>query len=78
VAGTGTIAEDGTVGAIGGVQFKIVASDREKAEIFFVPEANYKVAKAKAEEIGSKMKLVPVKTLDDALDYLASLEPKAP
>lgn len=77
VAGTGTIAEDGTVGAIGGVQFKIVASDREKAEIFFVPEANYKVAKAKAEEIGSKMKLVPVKKLDDALDYLASLEPKA-
>lgn len=77
VAGTGTIAEDGTVGAIGGVQFKIVASDREKAEIFFVPEANYKDAKAKAEEIGSKMKLIPVKKLDDALDYLASLEPKA-
>ncbi|MDU4698748.1 MAG: SepM family pheromone-processing serine protease [Paenibacillus sp.] len=77
VAGTGTIAEDGTVGAIGGVQFKIVASDREKAEIFFVPEANYKDAKAKAEQIGTKMKLVPVKKLDDALNYLASLEPKA-
>ncbi|MGG6311274.1 SepM family pheromone-processing serine protease [Paenibacillus macerans] len=77
IAGTGTIAEDGTVGAIGGVQFKIVASDREKAEIFFVPEANYKDAKAKAEEIGSAMKLVPVKTLDDALDYLNTLEAKA-
>ncbi|WP_059053678.1 SepM family pheromone-processing serine protease [Paenibacillus senegalimassiliensis] len=77
IAGTGTIAEDGTVGEIGGVQFKIVASEREKAEIFFVPEANYKTAKAKADEIGSNMKLVPVKHLDDALNYLASLPEKA-
>lgn len=77
IAGTGTIAEDGTVGPIGGVQFKIVASDREKAEIFFVPEENYKDAKAKAEEIGSKMKLVPVQKLDDALNYIKELQPKA-
>ncbi|MNO87405.1 Lon protease [compost metagenome] len=76
IAGTGTMAEDGTVGPIGGVQFKIVASDREKAEIFFVPEDNYKDAKAKADAIGTKMKLVPVKTLDDALDYLHGLSVK--
>ncbi|KFN09233.1 SepM family pheromone-processing serine protease [Paenibacillus macerans] len=77
IAGTGTISEDGTVGPIGGVQFKIVAAEREKAEIFFVPEANYKDAKAKAEKIGSKMELVPVKKLDDALNYLQALKPKA-
>ncbi|MNW48294.1 Lon protease [compost metagenome] len=76
VAGTGTMAEDGTVGTIGGVQFKIVASDREKAEIFFVPEANYKDARAKADAIGSTMKLVPVKTVDDALSYLKELPDK--
>lgn len=76
IAGTGTISEDGTVGPIGGVQFKIVAAEREKAEIFFVPEANYKDAKAKAEKIGSKMELVPVKKLDDALNYLRALKPK--
>ncbi|MNP27216.1 Lon protease [compost metagenome] len=76
VAGTGTMAEDGTVGPIGGVQFKIVASDREKAEIFFVPEDNYKDAKAKADAIGTQMKLVPVKTVDDALDYLNGLSVK--
>ncbi|SDE71226.1 PDZ domain-containing protein [Fontibacillus panacisegetis] len=76
VAGTGTMAEDGTVGPIGGVQFKIVASDREKAEIFFVPEDNYKDAKAKADAIGTKMKLVPVKTVDDALKYLNTLPTK--
>ncbi|MUG43430.1 SepM family pheromone-processing serine protease [Paenibacillus woosongensis] len=78
VAGTGTIAEDGTIGSIGGVQFKIVASHREKAEIFFVPEANYKDAKAKADEIGTSMKLVPVKHVQDALRYLQDLPAKTP
>lgn len=77
IAGTGTMSEDGTVGAIGGVQFKIVASNREHAEIFFVPEANYNDAKAKAEKIGSTMKLVPVKHVDDALKYIEELDPKA-
>ncbi|MNJ72775.1 Lon protease [compost metagenome] len=76
IAGTGTIAEDGTIGSIGGVQFKIVASDREQAEIFFVPEANYKDAKAKADEIGTSMKLVPVKHVEEALHYLQELPAK--
>lgn len=76
IAGTGTISEDGKVGPIGGVEFKIVASDREDAEIFFVPEENYKDAKAKAEEIGSSMRLVSVKHVDDALEYLQRLEPR--
>nr|WP_246021934.1 SepM family pheromone-processing serine protease [Paenibacillus zeisoli] len=77
IAGTGTMSADGAVGPIGGVQFKIVAADREKAEIFFVPEDNFKDAKKKAEDIGTSMKLVPVRTVDDALQYLSSLTPKA-
>lgn len=77
IAGTGTIAPDGTVGAIGGVQFKIVAANQQKAEVFFVPEDNYKDAKQKADSIGTSMKIVPVKTLDDALNYLAGLKPVA-
>ncbi|MMZ71401.1 Lon protease [compost metagenome] len=71
------MAEDGTVGPIGGVQFKIVASDREKADIFFVPEDNYKEAKAKVDELGTSMKLVPVKRVDDALKYLKELPYKS-
>ncbi|MDN4066790.1 SepM family pheromone-processing serine protease [Paenibacillus vini] len=76
VAGTGTMSEDGSVGPIGGVQFKIVASERQHADIFFVPEDNYKEAKAKADEIKSEMKLVPVKQVDDALKYLEELPAK--
>lgn len=78
IAGTGTISEDGTIGSIGGVPFKIVASHREKAEIFFVPEANYKDAKAKADEIGTTMQLVPVKHANEALRYLEELPVKMP
>ncbi|ANS73943.1 peptidase S16 [Paenibacillus yonginensis] len=74
IAGTGTIDADGNVGEIGGVQFKIVAANREKAEVFFVPEGNYADAEKKAKSIGTSMKLVPVKTLDDALNYLDQMK----
>lgn len=73
IAGTGTMDADGNVGAIGGVKHKIVAADRKHAEIFFVPEKNYEEAKKKAYQIGTGMKLVKVKTLDDALAYLKEL-----
>ncbi|CAM4419785.1 SepM family pheromone-processing serine protease [Paenibacillus typhae] len=73
IAGTGTINAEGTVGAIGGVKHKIVAADRERAEVFFVPAKNYDEAKAKADEIGTSMKLVPVSTLGEALDYMEKL-----
>ncbi len=37
VAGTGTIAPDGTVGPIGGIREKLIAAARSDAEIFLVP-----------------------------------------
>lgn len=74
VAGTGTISADGTVGPIGGVKHKIVAADREKAQLFFVPKDNYEEAKAKADDIGTNMVLIPVSTLEDALKYMEQLD----
>ncbi|MFS0574364.1 SepM family pheromone-processing serine protease [Sporosarcina sp. 179-K 3D1 HS] len=91
IAGTGEMLEDGTVGRIGGADFKVVAADRKGVEIFFAPDddlpaevrsanpgvmTNYEEAVKMAEKIGTKMKIVPVKTIDDALDYLDSLEAK--
>ncbi|ULO05143.1 PDZ domain-containing protein [Paenibacillus sp. 19GGS1-52] len=76
VAGTGTIDAEGNVGAIGGVKHKIVAADRKGAEIFFVPVKNYEEAKAKADKIGTTMKLVPVSTLSEALKYMQELPVK--
>lgn len=89
IAGTGTIDPDGTVGRIGGIDKKVVAADNEGAEIFFAPDdeitpemkkaypniqSNYKEAVKAAKDIGTKMKIVPVKTFDDALNYLKALK----
>ncbi len=79
IAGTGTISPTGKVGIIGGVDKKVVAASREGAEVFFAPtdstsvkksETNYAVAKRTAKKIHTKMKIVPVSTFDDALNYL--------
>ncbi len=82
IAGTGTIDEEGIVGAIGGIDQKVVAADKSGAAIFFAPnenggkDSNYSVAIKTAEEIGTSMKIVPVDTMRDALSYLESLEEK--
>lgn len=90
VAGTGTIESDGSVGRIGGMDFKVIAADHDEIDIFFAPDddvsaekkerptiiSNYEEAKRTAEAIGTEMKIVPVKTIDDALHYLNELPPK--
>ena len=91
VAGTGEMNEDGTVGRIGGIDKKVVAADRAGMEIFFAPadviteemlkkapeiRSNYDVALQTAKEIGTTMKIVPVKTIDEALAYLEKLPQK--
>lgn len=90
IAGTGTIDPKGQVGVIGGIDHKVVAAEREHADIFlapkdlnpkpgekFQPVPNYSDAVKQADKIGSKMKVVPVGTLDDALRYLNDLPPKS-
>lgn len=85
IAGTGTIDRDGNVGDIGGIDKKVVAADKAGAEIFFAPnnpvtdemkkanpkaKSNYDTAVEAAKKIKTKMKIVPVKTLQEAIDYL--------
>lgn len=85
IAGTGTIEQDGSVGDIGGAGLKVVSAAKAGAEIFFVPnnpvskavkkadpkaQTNYAEAKAAAKKLGTKMKIVPVKTVQEAVDYL--------
>jgi PDZ domain-containing protein len=86
IAGTGTIDEKGVVGVIGGIQHKIIAADKAGAEYFFAPKdsdssagkiPNYTDAVKRAEEIHTQMKIVPVGTLDDAIQYLSTLPAKS-
>ncbi|MCC5895024.1 MAG: PDZ domain-containing protein [Alkalibacterium sp.] len=85
IAGTGTINEAGEVGRIGGVEKKVVAADREGADVFFVPDdpiddellefmpdytSNYAAAVVTAEDIDTDMEIVPVEHISDAIEYL--------
>lgn len=72
VAGTGTIRFDETVGPIGGVRQKVYAARGIGADYVLVPADNYEDALTAA---GDEIVVVSISTLQDALDFLSSLEP---
>lgn len=91
IAGTGTMTGNGKVGRIGGIRYKVIAAHKAGADIFLAPvdeisqeqrrtnskvKTNYEEAKETAEDLDINMKIVPVKTLDDAITYLRSLKRK--
>jgi Lon-like protease len=71
IAGTGEIDADGEVGAIGGIQQKLVAARDEGATVFLTPAGNC------AEAVGAVpdgLRLVRVETLDDAVQALDRIQ----
>lgn len=85
IAGTGTMASNGDVGIIGGIDKKVVAANRAHAQVFFAPnypankiiktidpsyQNNYTVAVQTAKKLHTKMKIVPVRNFQDALHFL--------
>jgi PDZ domain-containing protein len=73
VAGTGTIDFDGTVGAIGGAKQKVIAARDAGAQYFLVPDVPDNVGPAKTNR--GNVKVVPVRTLRQALAFLRTLRP---
>ena len=74
IAGTGTIESDGTIGEIGGVQYKLLGASSDKVDIFLVPEGNYKEAIKYKKKHNLKIKIIKVKTIEEAIEKLNSLE----
>lgn len=75
IMGTGGITLDGKVTAIGGEQQKVVTANLYLGNVFFVPQENYKNAKAMFDKLKDcTMELVPVETFNDALEYLERME----
>jgi len=70
VAATGTIAADGTVGEIGGIEGKVTTVSRAHVKYFLVPVEDAPAAQAKAPK---DVQIVPVHTLDEALNFLATI-----
>lgn len=73
IVGTGTIDENGNVGAIGGVEYKIKAAIKNKADIFFVPVDNYEEALKVKTEDNLNINLISVSNIMDAINYLKNL-----
>lgn len=66
VATTGTIDVNGRVGPVGGVKQKTFAVRKAGASLFLVPRDEYDEARQYAEDL----KVVPVDTVDDALEAI--------
>ena len=73
VAATGVIAPDGTIGPIGGVKQKVIGARQAHVDIFLVPAGdNYR----EAQKYAHGLRVVPVKTFQQALRVLATLPRK--
>ncbi|UNC92761.1 YlbL family protein [Candidatus Contubernalis alkaliaceticus] len=70
IVGTGTINIQEEVGPIGGIKQKIAAAEAIGADFFLVPSENMQEAKEAARGI----ELIEVKTLQDALNFLESIQ----
>ena len=73
IAATGEIHLDGTVGPIGGAEQKAIGAREAGADVFLVPADNLAAAKTYAPE---GLKIIPVRTFDEALDAIRSLPPR--
>lgn len=70
IAGTGTISIDGDIGAIGGIRQKVAGAARDGSAFFLAPTSNC------AEVLGhvpGGLTVVPVGSLDEALDAVAAI-----
>ena len=85
IAGTGEMLRDGKIGRIGGIDKKVVAAEEAGSTIFLAPDdeitaemkkldptikSNYEEAKETAKKLNLNIKVVPVKTIEDAIQYL--------
>lgn len=70
IAGTGTISLDGTVGEIDGIKYKIMGAAKNKADIVFVPSANYEEAVMTKNKYKYNLEIVRVDTFKEAIEYL--------
>ena len=74
IAGTGTIEEDGTIGEIGGITYKLLGASKSKTDIFLVPADNYQEALKYKKKHHLKIKLIKVKNIESAINKLEELK----
>lgn len=74
ISGTGTISEDGTVGEIGGVKYKLNGAIKAKSDVFLVPNGeNYQEAINEQKKHNYKIKIIGVSNFEEALKKLKEM-----
>lgn len=75
IAGTGTIEPDGSIGQIGGIEYKVLGATAAKADVFLSPGGkNYEEAEKYIKEKNLKIKLIKVETIQEAIEKLEELK----
>ena len=74
IAGTGTIDENGNVGTIGGVKYKLKGAVNDKAKVFFVPTGNYDEAIEYKNKNNYEIEIVKVNNINEAINYLKEMK----
>ena len=69
IAGSGRLASDGRIEPVSAIELKVLAAERDGADIFLAPRANA----AEAFYAATRLRVIPVDTFDDAMDALQSL-----
>ncbi|MFD0705201.1 PDZ domain-containing protein [Alloscardovia venturai] len=70
IAGTGTISRDGKVGAIGGIQLKMIGARRDDARYFLAPQSNCSEVVG---HIPQGLKVYAVSNIDQAYKALVAI-----
>ena len=70
IAGTGVIYEDGSIGEIDGIKYKLAGAVKKKADIFIVPEKNYEEASKLVKDKGYDILLIKATNLKDVIEEL--------
>lgn len=72
IAGTGTIDNNGNVGPIGGIKYKIMGAARKRMDVVLVPSDNYEEAMKTKKDNKYDIEIVKIDTFGDAINYLKS------
>ena len=73
ISGTGVIYEDGRVGAIDGVKYKLNGAVNKKADVFIVPSENYSEAVSEKEKNNYNIEIIEADNLHNVIEKLKEL-----
>ena len=74
IAGTGTIDNEGNVGIIGGVKYKLSGAVKNNADIMLVPKDNYEEALKYKKQQKFDIELVSISNFKEAIEFLNNWE----